>query len=306
MPPAHEPSSLVMILSSRFYWLCVFCVPFSSNGANCHHEQLGSKQLDMLDHAAHLLSMSSPASNSAFILGLLPLFCLLFPLPASRLCLHWSPFNHGSPLNPLAWSCRLASLAPSVSLLALCSLICVLCFSGPQDELACSPILDLFALMVHENTCLLDLLDLSSMQAHDDSCVYLLQPPYPPLCVLYKFVMSQFLCMLASPPPFVYAQWSMGASVCSFCSTNLCALLVHDDCECAHCCPHLCAVQIHDEFASKVVDVVRRMRQGPALGDNPVDCGAMCMPGATGAAASCFFWTQQEEKQVNLGKPQVI
>jgi len=38
-------------------------------------------------------------------------------------------------------------------------------------------------------------------------------------------------------------------------------------------------VQVHDKFAAKAAAVVSKMRQGPALGDEPVDCGAMCMPG---------------------------
>jgi len=37
--------------------------------------------------------------------------------------------------------------------------------------------------------------------------------------------------------------------------------------------------KIHDKFAAKAAEVVSKMRQGPALGDEPIDCGAMCMPG---------------------------
>ncbi|BDA44107.1 betaine aldehyde dehydrogenase, chloroplastic [Coccomyxa sp. Obi] len=35
----------------------------------------------------------------------------------------------------------------------------------------------------------------------------------------------------------------------------------------------------YDRFVDAAVGVARRLRQGPALGDAPVDCGAMCMPG---------------------------
>ncbi|KAJ9528462.1 hypothetical protein QJQ45_020356 [Haematococcus lacustris] len=37
--------------------------------------------------------------------------------------------------------------------------------------------------------------------------------------------------------------------------------------------------QVHEDYCRQVVEVVRRMRQGPALGPQVVDCGAMCMPG---------------------------
>ena len=37
--------------------------------------------------------------------------------------------------------------------------------------------------------------------------------------------------------------------------------------------------QVYDKYTSKVVEIVSKMRQGPALGEKPVDCGAMCMPG---------------------------
>ena len=36
---------------------------------------------------------------------------------------------------------------------------------------------------------------------------------------------------------------------------------------------------VFDRFVDAAVGVARRLRQGPALGDVPVDCGAMCMPG---------------------------
>lgn len=36
---------------------------------------------------------------------------------------------------------------------------------------------------------------------------------------------------------------------------------------------------LYDRFVDAAVGVARRLRQGPALGDAPVDCGAMCMPG---------------------------
>ena len=34
-----------------------------------------------------------------------------------------------------------------------------------------------------------------------------------------------------------------------------------------------------DRLLERAVDVVRRMRQGPAAGPEVVDCGSMCMPG---------------------------
>ncbi|CAL8470086.1 g9628 [Coccomyxa elongata] len=36
---------------------------------------------------------------------------------------------------------------------------------------------------------------------------------------------------------------------------------------------------VYGRFVDAAVGVARRLRQGPALGDAPVDCGAMCMPG---------------------------
>lgn len=36
---------------------------------------------------------------------------------------------------------------------------------------------------------------------------------------------------------------------------------------------------VYDRFVDAAAGVARRLRQGPALGDAPVDCGAMCMPG---------------------------
>ncbi len=35
---------------------------------------------------------------------------------------------------------------------------------------------------------------------------------------------------------------------------------------------------VYDRFVDAAAGVARRLRQGPALGDAPVDCGAMCMP----------------------------
>lgn len=37
--------------------------------------------------------------------------------------------------------------------------------------------------------------------------------------------------------------------------------------------------EIFDEFMERVVSIVKQMRQGPPLGDDMVDCGAICMPG---------------------------
>ncbi len=37
--------------------------------------------------------------------------------------------------------------------------------------------------------------------------------------------------------------------------------------------------QVYDKFCSQVVSVVQRMRVGPSLTDDTVDCGAICMPG---------------------------
>mmetsp|Transcript_7006 Transcript_7006/g.19782 ORF Transcript_7006/g.19782 Transcript_7006/m.19782 type:complete len:603 (-) Transcript_7006:65-1873(-) len=37
--------------------------------------------------------------------------------------------------------------------------------------------------------------------------------------------------------------------------------------------------KVYDEFVDKVVESAKKIRQGPALGADPVDCGAMCMPG---------------------------
>ncbi|DBB05797.1 TPA: hypothetical protein ACH3X3_009810 [Trebouxia sp. C0006] len=36
---------------------------------------------------------------------------------------------------------------------------------------------------------------------------------------------------------------------------------------------------VYDDFVNQVAEVTKRMRQGPALGGGPIDCGAMCMPG---------------------------
>jgi len=36
---------------------------------------------------------------------------------------------------------------------------------------------------------------------------------------------------------------------------------------------------VHDEFVATVGAAAARLRQGPALGGAPVDCGAMCLPG---------------------------
>lgn len=36
---------------------------------------------------------------------------------------------------------------------------------------------------------------------------------------------------------------------------------------------------VYQEFIDRVVSIVRRIRQGPPLGPNPIDCGAICMGG---------------------------
>ncbi len=36
---------------------------------------------------------------------------------------------------------------------------------------------------------------------------------------------------------------------------------------------------VYDDFVSRVVAIATQLRQGPALGEGMVDCGAMCMPG---------------------------
>ncbi|CAN0468347.1 unnamed protein product, partial [Discosporangium mesarthrocarpum] len=36
--------------------------------------------------------------------------------------------------------------------------------------------------------------------------------------------------------------------------------------------------QIYDELVSKVAEIAKNLRQGPVLGNEPVDCGAMVMP----------------------------
>lgn len=36
---------------------------------------------------------------------------------------------------------------------------------------------------------------------------------------------------------------------------------------------------VYDDFVARVTAVAKQLRQGPALGDGMVDCGAMCMPG---------------------------
>ena len=36
---------------------------------------------------------------------------------------------------------------------------------------------------------------------------------------------------------------------------------------------------VYERFVDAAVGVARQLRQGPALGNSPVDCGAMCMPG---------------------------
>lgn len=36
---------------------------------------------------------------------------------------------------------------------------------------------------------------------------------------------------------------------------------------------------VFDKFVESAAGVAGRLRQGPALGDAPIDCGAMCMPG---------------------------
>ncbi|PNH04730.1 Aldehyde dehydrogenase 22A1, partial [Tetrabaena socialis] len=43
---------------------------------------------------------------------------------------------------------------------------------------------------------------------------------------------------------------------------------------------------IYDKFLAQVAPLVRNLRQGNPLGPQPVDCGAMCMPGkGVGGAA---------------------
>ena len=37
--------------------------------------------------------------------------------------------------------------------------------------------------------------------------------------------------------------------------------------------------QVYAEFTERVAATVGKLRQGPALGHGPVDCGAMCLPG---------------------------
>ena len=36
---------------------------------------------------------------------------------------------------------------------------------------------------------------------------------------------------------------------------------------------------IFDKFVEKIVSIVKQIRLGAPLGDAPVDCGAICMPG---------------------------
>ncbi|KAK9916194.1 hypothetical protein WJX75_009917 [Coccomyxa subellipsoidea] len=41
----------------------------------------------------------------------------------------------------------------------------------------------------------------------------------------------------------------------------------------------LVQASVYERFVDAAVGVARQLRQGPALGNSPVDCGAMCMPG---------------------------
>jgi acyl-CoA reductase-like NAD-dependent aldehyde dehydrogenase len=41
--------------------------------------------------------------------------------------------------------------------------------------------------------------------------------------------------------------------------------------------------RVHDEFVRRAAEATAALRQGPASGPTPVDCGAMCMPGAAEA-----------------------
>ena len=36
---------------------------------------------------------------------------------------------------------------------------------------------------------------------------------------------------------------------------------------------------VFETFVERIVAIIRQMRQGPPLGDQLVDCGAICMPG---------------------------
>ena len=43
---------------------------------------------------------------------------------------------------------------------------------------------------------------------------------------------------------------------------------------------------VYEAFLSAVTEAAKQLRQGPALGEQPVDCGAMCMPGLAEKVAS--------------------
>lgn len=38
------------------------------------------------------------------------------------------------------------------------------------------------------------------------------------------------------------------------------------------------AIQVYDQFVARVTELTKKLRQGPVLGKETVDCGAMVMP----------------------------
>ena len=60
---------------------------------------------------------------------------------------------------------------------------------------------------------------------------------------------------------------------------------------------------VYDDFVNQVAEVTKRMRQGPALGGGPIDCGAMCMPGLAEKVADLVDDAVQHGAKVHLHLP---
>jgi len=60
---------------------------------------------------------------------------------------------------------------------------------------------------------------------------------------------------------------------------------------------------VYGDFVNQVAEVTKRMRQGPALGGGPIDCGAMCMPGLAEKVADLVGDAVKHGAKVHLHFP---
>lgn len=57
---------------------------------------------------------------------------------------------------------------------------------------------------------------------------------------------------------------------------------------------------VYDSFVSQVADLTSKIRQGPAVGGEIVDCGAMCMPGLAEKVAELVDDAVQHGAKVSM------